>query len=78
MLFFAAMVVKTSSRYALASGSHDFKSFALPLVFAGLEADGRSGVTKERFGMDEMKREARAIRVRLSKTEDGWKFVKAD
>ncbi|KAH7395883.1 hypothetical protein BKA64DRAFT_577223 [Cadophora sp. MPI-SDFR-AT-0126] len=77
MLFFAATVVKTSSKYALASGSHDFKSFALPLVFSGLEANGSGrGAMEERFGMDEMKKEARRMQVRLSKTDEGWKFVK--
>ncbi|KAK0101354.1 hypothetical protein ONS95_006529 [Cadophora gregata] len=79
MLFFAATVVKTSSKYALASGSHDFKSFALPLVFTWLEAeDGTRVVTEQRFGMEEMKAEARRMQVRLSKTQEGWRFVKDD
>ena len=79
MLFFAATVVKTSSKYALASGSHDFKSFALPLVFSGLDANDRTrGASEERFGMDEMKKEARRMQVRLSKTDEGWRFVKDD
>lgn len=78
LVFFVGMVIRTTSRYALFSGSHDFKSFALPLVFTELETQVPQSVQQSRFGMDEMYREASAMNVRLSKTEGGWKFVKDD
>ena len=40
--------------------------------------DGARGTREERFGMDEMKKEARRMQVRLSKTGEGWRFVKDD
>jgi hypothetical protein len=71
MLFLAGMVVTTSSKYTLASGSHDFKSCALPLVFTGLEADATSSVRDGRFGMAEMKLEARTMQVQLRRPMKG-------
>ncbi|KUJ14986.1 uncharacterized protein LY89DRAFT_698506 [Mollisia scopiformis] len=76
LVFFVGMVIKTTSRYALSSGNHDFKSYALPLVFTELETHLSQRPQELRFGMNEMAHEARGMRVRLSKTENGWKFVK--
>ncbi|CZR50146.1 uncharacterized protein PAC_00018 [Phialocephala subalpina] len=78
LIFFVGMVIQTTSRYALSSGSRDFKSSALPLVFCGLETDIPLEFYESRCGMDEMAYEARQMHVRLSKTESGWKFVKDD
>lgn len=78
LIFFVGMVIQTTSRYALSSGSHDFKSCALPLVFCGLDTDLPQRFYESRCGMDEMAYEARQMHVRLSKTESGWKFVKDD
>lgn len=76
LVFFVGMVIETTSRYSQASGSHDFKSSALPLVFTGLEVLVPQRVQESRFGTDEMAHEARQMHVKLSKTEAGWKFVK--
>ncbi|KAF8860794.1 hypothetical protein BDZ45DRAFT_298933 [Acephala macrosclerotiorum] len=78
LIFFVGMVIQTTSRYALSSGSHDFKSYALSLVFCRLETDLPQRFYESRCGMDEMAYEARQMHVRLSKTESGWKFVKDD
>lgn len=75
-IFFVWMVIGTTSRYSQVSGGHDFKSFALPLVFTGLDIHLLQQVQESRFGMDEIVHEARQIYVRLSKTEGSWKFVK--
>jgi hypothetical protein len=47
-------------------------------VFTGLEVDGTSTVTTGRFGMAEMKREAKTIKVKLSRTDEGWRLLKDD
>lgn len=72
------MVLKTRTRDALVSGSHNYKSAALPLVFHGLEARMAERFGMEKGGRREMVVEAARMRVRLGPTERGWKFVEVE
>jgi hypothetical protein len=78
LILFVGMVVQTTSKSALLNGSHDFKSSALPLVFCAVEPELPQGFWERKSGMNEMTEEARQIKVRLSKSESGWKFIKDD
>ncbi|KAI9741138.1 MAG: hypothetical protein M1834_002851 [Cirrosporium novae-zelandiae] len=70
-VFFAILFTSLS---IIESSRHVWKSSPLPLIYLGLDSD-----SKERQSvvhtLGDMERDARETKVRLSQTDEGWKFV---
>jgi hypothetical protein len=72
--FFVVMIIQTRSRDALASGTQNYKGSILPLMLHGLESTTTAKISLQRRGTMDVDA-AREIQVRLTATDNGWKFV---
>lgn len=75
LVFFVAMVIQTRTRDAIMSGSRDYKTSTLPLLFHGLEASTALKFGLGTQGMAKMSQDAKDLHVVLRATDAGWKFV---
>lgn len=75
--FFVAMVVQTRSKDAIISGSQNYKSSVLPLMFHGLEGEITEKFSLPKRGTAEMENASKGIYVRLKPTDKGWKFAES-
>ena len=75
LIFFVTMIVQT--RRGEVGYNHNWKSSTLPLLYHGLEqrTRWRQG---ELAQMDDMKKSAKELHVKLTLTEEGWRLAPVD